>query len=549
MKIKRVKMSKSIYIIFLSLISFSFLQAQNDTTQLEDETIDIIKDFEPVVKRANKKNFAPKIPEIKTEKPTYQSYNLPITYQEVTYQPSELRPLSYPKEEAISLPYIYLKAGFGNYLTPLIDFQVANRNTEKYRIAFGTQHISSRRKKIENQRYSETDFNLLGEYYLKGMTIGASPYFTMDNYHFYGYNQEDTTFTKDETRNRYNKGGVNVYFFNHEENSIGLDYRTDLGFHTVSDSYNQKELNVLWENQISKTFREMFTVGGNTMLNFNTTKSITNQNRFAFGLNPYVQIGKERWQVRGGFWFLVDEGTVYALPDIKHQTKLYKDYIVIYNEWIGHLENNNLKTLSEQNPWLAENIQYNNYRIENRNFIGFKGNIPIGLDYDVRFSQNVYYDAPLFVNDTSVFNKFNVSYDSKLKAWNGHVAVGYQLADFLKIRTGFDYFNYNPSDLKNAAAWHLPEFKVNASAVYQFNNKLILEADLFGYSGVKVRDENGDVKKLKGTVDLNFSANYHLNKNIAFFAQVNNVLSLKNQQWYKYPGYGFLAIGGVVVSY
>ncbi|MEZ5023650.1 MAG: hypothetical protein R2728_10405 [Chitinophagales bacterium] len=544
-------MFKHIYIVFISsCFLINGVWAQTDTATLENETIDIIKDYEPVVKRANKKNFAPKTPEIVIDKPNNQNYNLPISYQEVEYEPSELRPLGYPKEDEVSLPFMYLKAGFGNYITPLIDFQVTNKNTENFRVGLGLQHLSSRRKKIENQKFGETDIKLLGEYYLNGMTIGAQPYFNINTYHYYGYDQEDTTFTADETRNRYNKGGVKFFLFNHEENRIGLDYNTAVTFHSTTDDYNNKEINFNWDMGVSKTFREIFKVGGNVMMNVNSFKGIANENRFALGINPYLEVGKDRWFVRGGFWFLTDEGTVYALPDIKHQTKLYKDYIVIYNEWIGNLEINNLNTLSETNPWLAQSINYNNYRVEARNFIGFKGNVPVGIDYDVRFSQMVYYDVPLFVNDTStVFNKFMVQYDNKLKAWNPHISLGYQLGEFLKIRTSFDYFSYSTSDLINEAPWHLPEFKANASAIFQYNNKFIFKADVIGFSGVKVKNDEGDVEKLKGNVDLNFSANYLLNKNISFFAEVNNALSLKSERWYKYPGYGFLALGGVIVSF
>jgi hypothetical protein len=161
----------------------------------------------------------------------------------------------------------------------LIDFQVTNKISDKYRVAFELQHMSSRRNKIENQSYGETDFDLTGEYYFRGMTAGASPYFTLDNYHFYGYDQSDTSFTKDETRNRYNKGGLDLYFFNHQDNAIELDYRTDLGFHTTSDSYGNKEISVNWDNHVTKKFKEIFTVGGQTMMNITSIKSLTNQNR------------------------------------------------------------------------------------------------------------------------------------------------------------------------------------------------------------------------------------------------------------------------------
>ncbi len=541
---------KTIYFLLSLLLTPFFMFGQSDTATLQDETIDIVKDYIPVVKRASKKHFAPVLPEIKVNKPENQTYTIPTTYEEVDYEPSQLKPLGYPKEKAVDLPFIYLKAGFGNYLTPVIDFQVANKNTEKFRIGVGLEHVSSRRKKIENQIFSETEANVLGEYYIKGVTIGVEPYFTMNNYHFYGYDQSDTSFTKDETRNRYIGGGAKLFVYNHEENDIGLDYKGVVSLHNVKDGYENKEFNFNYEVGLSKTFRELFTIGGNLFVDVNSYKSVMNKNRTAFGLDPYIEVGKDRWKVRGGFWFLINEGTIFIMPDLRHQTKLYKDYIVMYNEWIGHLELNNLRTISAQNPWLTGMNTYAHNRIETRNFIGFKGNIPVGLDYDVRFSQMVYHNTPLFVTSDSLFNKSTIQYDTKLRAWNPHVALGFQYADFLKIRTSFDYFKYNPHDAINMEqAWNLPDFKFNISASYHYDNKLILKADLFAYSAVKALKADGNIEKLKGTVDLNFSANYHLNKNIAFFAQVNNVVSLKHQKYYQYPGYGFLAVGGVILSY
>lgn len=521
--------------------------SQADTTRLDDENIDIVKDFQPVVERANKKHFVPELPEIAAEKPSYANYNLPANYLAVQYLPSELKPLGIRKEEAPELPVAYLKAGFGNYLTPLIDFQLANKHTEKFRVGAGLEHVSSRRKKIENQRFSETGAKVLGETYFSGMTLGAQPYFSMNNYHLYGYDQEDTSFTADETRNRYIGGGAEIYLFNHEPNDIGLDFRGDIGLHYLKDGYDNKEFNFNFESDVSHKFRELITVGAGLVLDVTSLKSIMNDNRFAFGFNPYIGAGRDRWQIRAGVWALVDDGDFYVLPDIRHQSKLYKNYIVMYNEWKGHLEFNSLRTVSAENPFLARSISYNHYRVEERNFIGLKGHVPIGLDYDARFSQIVYYDMPLYVNDTSVFRTFNLVYDDKIKTWNAHVALGYHYADFLNIRASFDYLNYNPED--NARAWHLPTFKTNLSAIYHFDNKLILQADVFAFSSIRVRAEDGSVEKLKGTVDLNFSANYHLNPHVAFFAQVNNAVSLKHKRFNHYPGYGFLILGGVILSY
>lgn len=534
-------------LLFLAALVLPAAYAQTDTTGLEEEQIDIIKDFEPVVERANKKHFSAELPSIRTTRPQASAYNLPAIYRAVDYKPSELKPLGLAKEEAVSLPVAYLKAGFGSYLTPLVDFSLANRKTDRYRAGLDLGHLSSRRKKIENQRFSETGISALGEYYVNGMTVGAKPYFNLNDYYFYGYDQSDTSLAAEDVRNRYSGGGVNLYFRNHEPNAIDLDYATDLGFHTLKDGYGNKEFNFHWDMAFSKRFREVIGVGSAFFMDMTSLKSVKNQNRFALGFNPYVEAGRDRWYVRGGLWMILDDGTFYALPDIRHQSKLFRDYLVMYNEWTGHLELNSLRTLSEVNPWLAKDIRYNHYRVENRNFIGLKGHVPVGLDYDVRFAQVVFYDRPLLVNDTTLLRPFTPVYDDKLKAWNAHVSLGYQYADFLKIRAAMDYYGYKPED--EAEAWHLPAFRTSVSATYQFDHKLVLKAEVMAYSSVQARKPNGEAKTLRGTADLNFSASYQLHKYVAFFAQVNNAISLKHKRWDHYPGYGFMVLGGVVLSY
>ncbi len=538
----------------LSVLSCNFVMAQVDTTDTDDlqnEQIDIIKAYEPVLIKANKLLFSATLPEIKDEQQATFNYNVPVKLLEVNYAPSKIKPLGIKGEEPEEVPIIYLKAGFGNYVTPLIDLEIANKNTDNFKVGLNVNHLSSNRRKIENQRFSETNFKVEGAYFVnKEITVGGSAFYGINNRFFYGYDHDAFSFTKDESKNGYTTGGGGFYVKGKQERS-NLGYHIDFGIQNTKDGYDHKNLNLDIDLGVKKEINR-FAVGADILLHHNIFTDTSKNGRFLLNLNPYFDFNHERFSLRGGGHIITDDGQFRVLPDVKLRTVLIRDKLVMYNEWVGKVNKNNLQTISEQNPYLEEFQTYQNGTEEHRTFIGLMGSTPIGIDFDTRVTQVVLRDHPLFLNndvftgDSIDSRKFLTIYDPKLSAWNAHIGLGYNHNDFLFFRTTFDYFNYNAT---GAEAWHLPQYQFNVAAVYHFDNKLILKADFYTLAGKKALLSDGNVEKLKATVDLNFSANYHLNKFIAFFANVNNALSLKRPQYYNYDNYGFQVVGGVILSY
>ncbi len=545
----KINMQQNIKIAVCLLLSCWFLKSTwaQDSTTIDNEEINIIKDFEPIIKYANKIGFPPDVPSIGSEEKIVDDYYIEVDPKEIEYEPSELKPKGLVTPAPDKVPLMYLKAGFGLYVTPLVDFELANRKREKFEASLGLKHISSYRKKVENQKYGETNIGANGTVYLEDLAISAFGDYDMNNYNFYGYDDEDTSFSSAASRHRYRIGSGGVKVFSTEENPLGLFYNGSLSMHHLKDSYDNKELGVFLNADVYKVFKDKFFVGGVGEIRNVALRDSVKHNRFTLGLHPYFNFKHDRFTLTAGFNWYLNAKNLYFFPNLAVQAEVARNFLVVYAEWTGDLKNNNLLTAQEKNPWLQNHQTFMDYGVETRTFIGFKGSAPIGLDYNTRFSQLVYTDMPLFLNDSTDFRKFNIVYDTKLKAWNYHLSLGYQFKDMLHFLVGFDYYKYNSES--QALPWHLPSFNTNISASYQFNNKLILEADLFINGNAQSLNENKEVVKIKGGADLNFSASYHFNDNVAFFANLNNTLAYRRQSFYNYPGYGLQVLGGAIVSF
>lgn len=541
-------MKRYIILTLLLLTFFVDARSQNDKDEvLKNEQIDIIKAYEPVLIRANKVMISPKLPELKSNVSRDLKYDVPVQLMEVEYQPSEIKPLQVKSEPPVELPIMRLKAGFGNYLTPLVNLDVTNKKTDKYRVGLNVDHLSSMRSKRENQRFSETAFKVFGEYNIsENIKAGAGAQYMMDNYFLYGYNDADTSFTKSDSKVGYNTGGGNL-FVSGNVSSIDLKYGVDFSFNQTNDSYNNKSGVLDLGISAEKAFNQDFFVGANIDLNHNKYRMILNDSRVLFSFNPYAGYNHKRFKIHAGFTILTDDGEFGILPDIKLNTVLIPGMLSMYNQWIGDINYNNLYSAAMQNPWLRREQMYENGTTEIRTIAGFTGTIARKVDYDVRISQLVYQDKLLFLNDTTDDRRFVMVYDSKLTAWNPHIMVGYSQSDFLSLKLAFDYYKYNSGT--ELQAWHLPQTVTTFSGTYNFNHKLSLKADLFVESGRKTQLPDKSIATLKPIADLNFGASYYFNKNIGLFTNVNNVLSLKRERYRNYNLYGFQVLGGFIASF
>src|SRR5690606_31247643 len=93
------------------------------------------------------------------------------------------------------------------------------------------------------------------------------------------------------------------------------------------------------------------------------TNPIETHKRKALAIKPYGGIKKSIWSLTAGPVLMVDDGDVFVLPYITNQIKVKDDLLVIYNEWKSRIGYDNLIRVHGENPFIANNIDFHDYRL------------------------------------------------------------------------------------------------------------------------------------------------------------------------------------------
>ena len=150
------------------------------------------------------------------------------------------------------------------------------------------------------------------------------------------------------------------------------------------------------------------------------------------------------------------------------------------------------------------------------------------------------------MNSAADTRRFAPVYDT-VTVWGGHLGLGFKPTNDLELSFGGDYRAFKA--LRQAKAWHLPDFEGNLGAKYHFSKAF--EAHLLGFTaiGAKAQDKNLKTIVLPAMFDVNVGASYGISDNFGVFLDLNNVLNQKYQRWNNYQSYGFNLIGGVTMKF
>ena len=565
---------KTITYIFTACFSFLTLSvsAQSNVDTLPElDVVDIVKAYEPILISSDKVPFGPNLPNISKTKPDAQAYSYTDVRGKVTYGPEDIRPIKAASKKPEKNQFFYAKIGAGFPITPLAKVIITNPVKTKYSAGLDADFIMTFKNKKDFQNYTDLKIKGFGEYYIKKKAaIGAELFYRLNQHNFYGY-ANDVLFNKDSIKTNFNRFGGALKLRGIEESDYY--YSGDLNFTSVINKnvfHKPKELTVAVNAEGGYNFKKNYWLGARLNLtnvsykgNYQDTSFfafLNNQNHLSLQAIPYGKIKFKIWQLKAGPNLIITNRRFYVLPEIENQLQIYKDYLVMYNEWKTLVKINSLNNLSLENPFLVTD-NYDNSVDELRTIAGFRGSVK-GFGYDIRFSHLVSRNNAQFVNeifetlsDTFPQVSFEIQNIAKLQAWNPHIGISYSLGNQFGAKAWFDYFIYN----KNTAAElsYIPKLKAGFSAFYNWKDKLYFNIDITGHGKVNAVQHTYDdtlaltttLIPIKGLIDVNLSANYFITKNIGIFVDVNNIGFQKWQRFYRYPTYNFQVIAGVKLSF
>ncbi len=517
---------------------------------LKQETIDIISKYQPKLPNAAKLNLTASLPYGDTSRPVL-GYQVPALNLYFMYQPVPLRPLALGKDTSgTQLQNNYVKLGYGNYSTPLVQAGFGTGRADKYNLGLFFNYTSSKGD-IENQDYSVINVLGSGTYFSPLLEVNGSVGYNRNQVYYYGYDHSKYSFKKADISQAFNEVIAKVGVKNRPQNDWAFKVSPQAEFIIFGDSYKRMENTVVLKAPIRKQLFEDIWIKAEGMLDLSTFKQDNNNqvNNNVAAIHPAVEVTKPGFMLHAGVNPTWTNSKFYLLPDIVNESHLIRKKLILSSGWISYIDKNNFRNLANRNPFFGtyDMSLVKNTRVEEK-YTGIKGTLGKHFTYNTKFSAVTWYDLPLFVNDAVDGKKFDIRNEEELHAFQVHAEVGYIQEEKFQVRLNIDWYNYHKqkTELK---PWHLQPFQANLYAQYSFGKNFHLNANLYTLNGSYYLLPNNDFGKTKSVQDLNAGATYNIGKNLNLWLNANNLFNSKYQRWYGYPSYGFNILGGVTLKF
>lgn len=566
---RRLNMNKLLIItILIGLNYHSFSQTTKDEKKLDAEQVNVVKDYEPTIINANRffdspiiLDSAPPAPKLKYET---------ITKQFPTY--FNLEPIAYATikgEPLLKLQNHYVKAGFGNYNTPLLEYNYTSSRSKKYNYGINARHFSSSGD-IKNKLFpgiSENFIKVNGKTFFKNHVLTGNANYTRDAFHYYGIS--DTLIAdsvKLESSQYYQWFGnisANANFYSTYNDSQKVNYNLKADYYTYFDNYSSLETNAKLGGDIGK-FHGTEWFGGYAGIDYfyNTNALVSDANAYILNVSPRAELKLNKIKFKVGVKTFVQSDTLKSyfnfFPDVDIRYSVVERFINLYGGITGNVYRNSYKRISQENPFIIPTTEIANTTERMNLYGGVYGALGNKLNYftgvDYKKVNNILLYENFIANQLS--NRFITNYDtgSVLKATG---ELGYQTTEKLKLIGRVDYYGYK---LKNELRpWQLPTLNMTASGRYTLQDKIILGLDLF-YVGNRfakefVKDTASTLGyspksvNLKAITDINILTEYRYTKNISAFIRFNNIAAMRYYRWNNYPTYRFNFLAGFTYSF
>jgi len=564
---------KSIKYIYSSLF---FLAAGLMTAQAQDkkteekgvvnEEIEVVRPYKPILAEAVKLRRSPNLDDVKTYKAKL-NYSIMDRKLELNSDIQKLQAQALAEEKASILVNNYLKGGFGSLGTLLGEAYFNTGKDEGLQVGGYFKHFSQEGK-LNKQNSSNQQLSVFGRSILDENTVSGRINFERNGTYFYGIDNSRPTLNPNPDKQALTTielEGELVKNFTEDEDAFS--YALKANGYIWNDKFSAKENYLSLNGYVNKRISS-FNLGLAASTEFGNTKdALTSVGNNLLRLNPYIRLQVKGAKITAGVNFVQEFGaysSTKVFPAITADFTLIPDYLQVFGEVKGDVNRNSLKGFTDENPWLNSNILVKN-TVEKLSFsAGVKGTGGPGFGYKARIYVKQFDDMPLFVNNFTDFNKFDVIYDfgkTKLTGLEGEISI--QVSDALKWTGKLNLDDWKPAS--ETYSWFKPGLKVSSNFMYTFNKKLSFNAGVVIQDDVKAKVYTSTpvpasqyvipntgielIETVKGYVDLGLGADYRINKKFSVFAKANNILNNNYSRYLYYQANGFNIFGGLTYSF
>lgn len=583
-------------LLLLLLLPLSFCPlgaySQNDSA-IYNESVLIRGNFNPVIDRFDKINVPPAITDTSSALDYHFSYQLDPHRLSSIFVPSKFKPVRVVGEPRTRLYNSYLRLGFGNYWSPLLDAYYNSVTSHNLNYGIRLNHRSSwgtigNEDKPETyygkNHFSLTDIALFGKYIIgERMQVFTDLAYQNDYNLYYGFN--DTTLNRfnlnrDDLKTAdykapYNHIGWNIGVKNISTASR-LDYDARVFIGDLMGAYGQNEFNFRldggtgyrlrlskgndllaalrlsldgYSQNIDNTILQPFLHISDTMTTWQPDSSYTpHSSRLLLGLNPYAELSLAGIRVHAGLRVALDRYgergvmNTYIFPDVTLSRSFMNDALGITIGAVGNDEAVSWNDIRMVNPYVMPCAQVESYRYNN--FFGrVRYNFSKKLELNAHVAYMLYDNRLSFLPNPEYLlgNVFGTKYESGQQLTVG-ADFSFVNDEMIALAVGGNYYHHVAVDGDSLPSLYLPPFDMHFRADVNYHDRMLLHLQFMLLGAMDANFEYDAAAAeyvITETVPLRYGMNiefeYRHNKALSAFLRIDNLLFQRYYYWQNYP--------------
>lgn len=533
----------------MTLLAFILLEVAPTMAQdsLNSQSVEILTPYKPIIDDAEKNNNNPLAPSEKDNVSKEFDYELPDIIFYNKYKPTPIKAIAYPKEKKQQLENNYTRLGIGYPLNSYLDIFINSKRQKLYENGFNLSIDHWNGDLNDYQKETNTSISLYSIRYFEKNTLKMNMAMGAKSINYYGLDPSITlpdAYNHESFKQRLNEIKIGMSFYNHKSNNLGIEYDF-IGNISLFQAKERLEQTRFYTNALFE--KEMF---ANDILSVNIENTynysvldtlISNHNNL--NLKSIYFYNREKLQLKLGINVMTEsDETIYMIPEVYSETKLFENHIIYFTGWSGNLSLNNMSEILSYNPFASIDSILHATK-HNKKFTGIKGKLDEYLSYTIYASLDNIQNAIFYRTDSVDTRKFRPS-SSNVDLVNINAEIAYKITDRLDVIFKGDYYNYDISE-----AWHMPEFKIGFVSRYNIKDKIKIDGIIDYWGNSKNKNASGKIEEVNGFFDANLHLEYKYRDQIYFKIMLNNLLGKTYNRWANYPLLGFNAMVGVQFSF
>lgn len=539
-----VKIISQYFLLFL--IAFLCTQtgfSQERGGEIADTEIIIEKDKPLTLPKANRL-YQP------TELTINQFQPAPIQY---SFNPVDFQPEGYSSSPAYR-KYIdntesvnwdnYVKLGFGNYQSPLIEGNYTMRIDEHYFNTF-LHHESFAKGPVREEQSAFSDSQIKLKGHLDG-DFHVDPFlnWSRESYYFYGRDTafddsnpfiiDDRIFLQNISLGAEVRQGMENNFYY----EFTPQFRSTLNKVVGGDRIGS-ETEISLDGMVAYNFSDQLSFGVGYGLARHKYESVFLQYRNYLSLNPAITYKLPGGSISAGFEVASatdttsESSSLYFFPDIAINLDLTSD-LSIYGALSGNLQVITLNDISRQNRYLESGLLLLNQVNKIDVTAGVRTRIIDQFQLDAALGYSVIENLPLFNHDLIDSSRFITVYDSAgIVRTSLGVNISYFSGKQFSVNYQMKFFGYSMNKL--AEPWYQPTSLMNLLLNYHLSEKLKLNLNGMMMGGIKAPSPlDLSIVELPTFFDMGIGADFAINEQFSAFGDVRNLIG-SYERYLNYP--------------